>query len=112
MLLAILLVRICHYLAKQYKHKYKEKDKDKDINKTNPNKGIGLIIAYASSLTYPFYLLHQNIGYSIISYMENKGLSGAILILIPTGIVLMLSIIIHEIVDKRLCVYLRCKLNV
>lgn len=82
-----------------------------NTQKNTNRKKIGSFIAYISSITYPFYLLHQNIGYSIIYFMERKGLRGIIIILVPLCIVLMISIIIHEAIDKRLCLHLKHKLN-
>ena len=49
------------------------------------------IFTYLESISFPMYLLHQNIGFLIIRYMESIGLTQEIFILIPILIIILLS---------------------
>lgn len=49
------------------------------------------IFTFLGSISFPIYLLHQNIGFLIIRYMESIGLTQEIFILIPILIIILLS---------------------
>ncbi|MDO4916750.1 MAG: acyltransferase [Rothia sp. (in: high G+C Gram-positive bacteria)] len=58
------------------------------------------------SISYPLYLLHQNIGYMIIAYSyQLLGSFGSRIFAI--GVVIFLAILVHELVEKRLTSYIK-----
>lgn len=57
-------------------------------------------LAWIASISYPLYLLHQNIGYIIISKMEAAGLTNEIFILIPITVILLAAWLIHRFVEQ------------
>ena len=59
-------------------------------------------LSYMASLTYPIYLLHQNIGFAIIKLLQSRGMKGEICMLLPFLIVLLLAAGIQEQIIKRL----------
>lgn len=61
------------------------------------NKNIRYIVTYLSLLTYPFYLLHQNIGYLILKYTLSFNVN-EIVIIIPIIIIFFLSCFVQKIV--------------
>lgn len=62
-------------------------------------------IAWFAAISYPFYLLHQNIGYIIIKRMESVGMTNEIYLVSPFLIVLGLAYLLHRYVEKPLLKY-------
>lgn len=56
--------------------------------------------AWVASISYPLYLLHQNIGYAIIHKMESMGLTSEWGLMIPIVVIFIAAWIIHKIVEK------------
>ncbi|MEU4155635.1 acyltransferase [Actinoplanes sp. NPDC026670] len=62
----------------------------------------------AGALTYPFYLLHQRIGYSFIRHAhERTGLDASVLLLGAIVLVLVLAWLVHRLVERPLSRWLR-----
>lgn len=78
---------------------------DFHLSKRNEN-----IIACLGALTYPCYLLHQNIGYIIFNYFGNENNQLLVLFLV-LAIVLTLSYIISHYIEPKVSRFLRTKLN-
>lgn len=57
-------------------------------------------IAWFAVLSYPFYLLHQNLGYIIIKSMESFGLVNELYLIIPFTIILLLAYALYKIVEE------------
>ena len=57
-------------------------------------------IAWFAVLSYPFYLLHQNLGYVIIKSMEWFGLVNELYLIIPFTIILLLAYALYKIVEE------------
>lgn len=58
------------------------------------------IFTFLGSISFPLYLLHQNIGYLIIRYMENLGLMNEFFIFIPMLIITLFAWIVTLFVNK------------
>ena len=58
------------------------------------------LFTFIGSVSFPLYMLHQNIGYLIISYMESLGLTNEIFILIPMTIVILLASLVTLFVNR------------
>lgn len=56
-------------------------------------------VSFIASISYPIYLLHQNIGYMILQYFENLGYNNEFIILLPIFITLILASIIYYTVE-------------
>ena len=52
-----------------------------------------------SDISYPFYLLHQYIGYVILFYLRRAGMTSEAVILIPAAIIALVSIPLHRYVE-------------
>ncbi len=52
-----------------------------------------------AAISYPLYLLHQNIGYIIIARIERWGLTSELNLFIPLGGVLLLAWILHRFIE-------------
>ncbi|BAL91421.1 putative acyltransferase [Actinoplanes missouriensis 431] len=63
----------------------------------------------AGALTYPFYLLHENIGWTIIYGLRDTGPRLVILVLV-TAIMLMAAFLLHRLVEKPVSRILRDRL--
>lgn len=65
---------------------------------------LGWIIAapllFLGDISYPLYLLHQNIGYAIISRMQQAGFTALPWLLVPVMASLLLATIVHRLVEK------------
>ena len=56
-------------------------------------------VCYFSSISYPVYLLHQFIGFSIIRCLELRGFRSPLLLFIPFLIILFLSSFVHKFIE-------------
>lgn len=59
-------------------------------------------ISYLAAVSYPFYLLHQYIGFAIIKEIERIGFTSELYLFVPIGIVLAMAIFVHEIVEVKI----------
>lgn len=62
-------------------------------------------VAWFATISYPFYLLHQNIGYIIINRMESVGMTNEIYLVIPFIIILGLAYLLHTYIENPLLRY-------
>ena len=58
------------------------------------------VLLYLGSISYPLYLIHQNIGYALIHVMEDYGLTHEIWIIVPTFVSILLAHSILYVVEK------------
>lgn len=65
------------------------------------------ILRFFGTISYALYLIHQNMGYIILHYLENKGLVNETFILIPISVSIFLAIILTYLVEKPFQKYLR-----
>jgi len=59
-------------------------------------------IAWIASISYPFYLFHQNIGYIIIKYLESHSFVGEYMLIVPFTIVTVLAYLLHKYIEEPL----------
>ncbi len=57
-------------------------------------------LVFLGDISYPLYLLHQNIGYAIISRMEKAGLTSEAWLIVPVIVALLLAIGVNRLVEK------------
>jgi len=57
------------------------------------------IISFLSSISYPFYLVHQKIGWGIIANMRAVGLKEEVYLIFPFLICIVLAMLLHQIVE-------------
>lgn len=67
------------------------------------------IYFYLGILTYPLYLVHQNVGYVLINYFENY-LNKYLLLFLIISFMVMVSYLIYYFVDNKFSNYLKIKL--
>lgn len=65
-----------------------------------PEYGFLAWLRYISVISYPLYLLHQNIGYVIIKFIENLGITSEWIIITPIIIVICLASTISKLEKK------------
>ncbi|MGL5828263.1 MAG: acyltransferase family protein, partial [Angustibacter sp.] len=66
----------------------------------------------AGALTYPFYLVHEHIGWFSISFLyRHAGLSAPITALLTTLAMLLLAFAIHQVIELRFTPMLKRKLS-
>ena len=58
------------------------------------------LLVFIGSISFPLYLLHQNIGYLIIRFMEQHGLTSEWWIIIPASIVIALAWLMIAFVER------------
>ncbi len=66
-------------------------------------------LVFLGDISYPLYLLHQNIGFAIISRMEKAGFTAEAWLLVPAASVLLLSMCVNRLVEKPARRWLREK---
>ena len=75
----------------------------------------GNLFTFIGSISFPMYLLHQNIGFLIIRYIESIGLSHEIFILVPITVIIILSWGVTTFVERFilpiLCNEKKCELR-
>lgn len=57
-------------------------------------------LIYLGAISFPLYLVHQNIGYVIINKLESMGYVSEVYLFIPIGISLVLAHIISQYIEK------------
>lgn len=55
---------------------------------------------FIGSISFPLYLLHQNIGYLIIRFMEQHGLTNEIWIIVPIAAMIFLAWLVSVLIEK------------
>jgi len=67
-----------------------------------PRRGIVLFkpLVFLAMISYPLYLLHQNIGYIIIRALDSIGLSNECFLIVPIGVIIALAYFLHQFVEK------------
>lgn len=60
------------------------------------------LIKWIGALTYPVYLLHQNIGYLLLESWKGSGLGFAMRLTGVVAVVLLLSVLVHQGIERRL----------
>ena len=69
-------------------------------------------LTFAGALTYPFYLLHQMIGYSVIHYMYvGKNISAYVVLPVTLTATLCLAWMVHLVVERPLAGVLKRQLS-
>ena len=70
---------------------------------------IGLLkpLAFIASISYPVYLIHQNLGYAIINLFETNGITTELVIIIPIAVSIMLGWLLHKFVEIPTSKFLR-----
>lgn len=69
-------------------------------------KKIMSLFSFVAGISYPLYLIHQNIGYVIIQFMEMKGLTNEVFLLIPIILVVTIAFLLHQFIElpsKKVC---------
>ena len=66
-------------------------------------------IIFLGEISYPLYLLHQNIGYVIIARLHEAGLDSPAWLFVPVIVSLALSVAVHHLVEKPAREWLRQK---
>ena len=57
-------------------------------------------LVYLGALSFPLYLIHQNIGYVIIQKLESMGFVHEVFLVVPLGLSLVLAHMILHYVEK------------
>lgn len=58
--------------------------------------------AWIAAISYPLYLIHEMVGFTIIRHMRVHGLTHPVTILIPIAAVIVLAAIVHRHVERRI----------
>lgn len=58
------------------------------------------LLVFIGSISFPLYLLHQNIGYLIIRFMEQHGLTSEVWIIIPTVAMITLAWLVSVFIER------------
>ncbi len=56
-------------------------------------------LSFIALISYPIYLVHQNIGYAIISLFESIGVTSEFVIIIPITVAILLGWLLHKFVE-------------
>ena len=62
------------------------------------------VLVFIGSISFPLYLLHQNIGYLIIRFMEQHGLTSEWWIVMPVSIVIALAWLMTAFVERPISI--------
>ncbi|MEI2356051.1 acyltransferase family protein [Mesobacillus zeae] len=67
------------------------------------------ILTFLGAISYSLYLIHQNIGYIIINFMENNGLTNEVYLIIPLLISISLATLLTYSIEKPSLKYFKNK---
>ena len=56
-------------------------------------------LAFLASISYPVYLIHQNLGYAIINLFEVNDITTELVIIIPIAVSILLGWLLHKFVE-------------
>lgn len=62
-------------------------------------------LIWIAGISYPIYLLHQNIGYIIIKEMESIGLINELWLIVPITIIIVMAYLLDRFIGKPTVVY-------
>jgi len=65
----------------------------------NQKKWFIRFIVWIAAISYPLYLIHQMIGFSIIHYLQLIGLNSEVYIIVPIGICILFAYLMHKYVE-------------
>lgn len=69
-------------------------------------------VTYAGALTYPFYLLHDHIGFAVIYWLYQRAhLSAYVVLPLTLGAMLVLAWLVHRFVERPLAAWLKPRLS-
>ena len=68
-------------------------------------------LTFLGTISYSLYLVHQSIGYIIIDYIEQLGLTNEIFILVPISITIALATVITFYIEKPIQRFILTKYN-
>ena len=68
-------------------------------------------LVWIASISFPLYLIHEYIGFSLLHYFDSLGLTGQYMMLIPIGISFILAYLIHKYIEKPVGVYFKSLLK-
>jgi peptidoglycan/LPS O-acetylase OafA/YrhL len=69
------------------------------------------ITVFLGSISYSLYLIHQNIGYIIINFLEKNGVSKPLAIVVPLVLTILIAFILTSYIEKPLQKYFKNKKN-
>lgn len=72
------------------------KQLDKVLVSSNP---LIKILIFLASISYPLYLIHQMVGFTILRWLLNLGITSEILIIVPIAISIAIAFLIHRFVE-------------
>ncbi len=73
----------------------------REVFENRLSKIIGIkILVWIASISFPLYLIHEYIGFSLIYYFDSIGLTGQYMMLIPIAISVLLAYLVHHYVEK------------
>ena len=58
--------------------------------------------SWLAAISYPLYLIHEMVGFTVIRQMRAHGLTHPTTILIPIAIVLAIAALVHYRVERRI----------
>lgn len=56
-------------------------------------------LEYIAAISYPLYLIHQNIGYAILQKIQAQGMSGEWIVFVPAGVSIVVAYVLHRFVE-------------
>jgi peptidoglycan/LPS O-acetylase OafA/YrhL len=71
----------------------------------------GRVLTFLGTISYSLYLIHQNIGYVIITILRDHGLTNEVTLVIPISISIALASVITFLIEKPVQKYIRNKSN-
>lgn len=66
----------------------------------NRENALTKVLHKIAAVSYPLYLLHQNIGYCIMNFIQKQGISSEFIIIIPIIVSFVLAYLINQFIEK------------
>lgn len=77
---------------------------DLNLKFTNKTDGITQILArfliWIAGISYPLYLVHEYLGFAILKYLDEIGLTNEFFIIVPIGISFFIAFTIHKYIEQ------------
>lgn len=69
------------------------------LERVKINNGLYRVMAFIALISYPLYLLHQNLGYGIMRVLISEGLTNELWLILPVMGSVILAYIVHRYVE-------------
>lgn len=66
-------------------------------------------LLFFGTISYSWYLLHQNIGYAILHWLNDRGYANSFLFILPLCVSILLAVVVTTVIEKPIAILIKKK---